>query len=223
MTKRRLFDVAVGALVLGGFVCYPVFAEGPVNVSVIEVVDDGSGGYKAWEDITDAMPGMTYSAIPRVKNDGSVPVRVELCLVESVINNVGDEVIFPFDAFIVNAGAGWSFNVEGSVGMRCYDYDSSLAVGGMTEPLFTEVTLNSELENEFENNTFSLHLVANAIEDGGGDEPDVPTEDPSVPGSPDTGENTFSYLENVSPLLFATGGVVLFAMLVYVLRVRGKN
>ena len=33
------------------FVYSPVFAEGPVDIEIVEVVEDGSGGFKPWEDI----------------------------------------------------------------------------------------------------------------------------------------------------------------------------
>ena len=47
------------------FVTLPVSAVGPVDIEIVEVVDDGSGGFSPWQDITSAMPGETYSAIPR--------------------------------------------------------------------------------------------------------------------------------------------------------------
>ena len=60
MTKGEIFGISmisVLSLGVGGFIGFPVFAEGPVDISIVEKVDDGHGGYKEWEDITGAMPG----------------------------------------------------------------------------------------------------------------------------------------------------------------------
>ena len=87
MTKRNAFSAVVcGAALVSGLVSVPVLASGPVDISIVEVVDDGMGGYKPWEDIVGAMPGETYSAIPRIKNNGLVVAEVEMCLSESATN-----------------------------------------------------------------------------------------------------------------------------------------
>ena len=89
-----------GALSLTGcFISSPVFAEGPVDISMIELVDDGTGEYKPWEDIVGAMPGMTYSAIPRVKNNGDVEVSVRMCLSQSATDSGGGSIMLPANTF----------------------------------------------------------------------------------------------------------------------------
>ena len=169
MTKREMYFGMICALVSatsGSFVGSPVFAEGPVDISIVELVDDGSGGYKPWEDITGAIPGMTYSAIPRVRNDGTVSTDVRMCLSESAVNAAGDSIALPANTFGINIGSGWNLDNEGVANItdpasgNCYKYSGELAVGDVTEPLFTEVMLSSVLGNEYKNSTFSLHLEA---------------------------------------------------------------
>lgn len=228
MTERRMLGVMAGALAvaLGGqFVYSPVFAEnGPVDISIVELVDDGSGGYKPWEDITGAMPGETYSAIPRVRNDGSISVDVRMCLSESATNVGGETINLLANTFGILINENWTLDNSGvsnpgdPAAGNCYDYNNKLAVGEVTEPLFTSVTLSSELGNEYENSTFNLHLEAEAT----GDEIPTPTPDtpesPDTPSSPDTGGNAFSYLANISPVLISAGAIILFAVIAYTIR-----
>ena len=221
---RKMFGVSLMGVLMGLFVCSPVFANGPVDISIVEKVDAGSEGYKEWQDIVGAMPGETYSAIPRVKNDGSVPVAVRMCLSESATNAEGETINLPANTFGIVIGDGWTLdsasggNPGDPASGNCYNYNAELAVGETTEPLFTEVTLSSELGNAFENSTFNLHLEAEAV---GGDAPapvpDTP-ETPDVPSSPDTGVNTFSYFANISPVLISVGAITLFAVVAYALR-----
>lgn len=225
MLRGKIYSTAVLSCVVAGcFVCSPVFADGPVNISIIEVVDDGNGGYKAWEDITDAMPGMTYSAIPRVKNDGAEAVSIQMCLSQSVKDVDGNEKVSPVKAFEVNINPNWTFDAEGSNDKDCYNYNVKLPVGEMTEPLFTEVTLSGSVGNGYENNTFGLHLDAEAT---GEEYPPVPEpDDPGasdIPSSPDTGGNTFSYLANISPVLISGGAITLFAVVACVIRDLAKK
>lgn len=208
MTKKTFGVSLVSALMLvGSFSCFPVFADGPVNISIVETVDDGAGGYKNWEDITGAMPGMTYSAIPRVRNDGVMPVSVRMCLSESATDALGNSINLPANTFGIDIDSRWVLDSESSkdpsdpaVG-NCYDYNAMLEPGAMTEPIFTEVRLSSELGNEYENSTFGLHLDAEA-------KGDLPVE-PDNPNSPDTGANSAreAFLIN-SGLIFATAGVL---------------
>ena len=46
MTKGEIFGISmisVLSLGVGGFIGFPVFAEGPVDISIVEKVDDGHG------------------------------------------------------------------------------------------------------------------------------------------------------------------------------------
>lgn len=208
MTQRKVYDVVAGSLALvmvGQFVCFPVFAEGPVNIEILQVVDEETG--EAWQDIVGAMPGVTYSAIPRVRNDGVVPVSVRMCLSESATDALGNSINLPANTFGIDIDSRWVLDSESSkdasdpaVG-NCYDYNAMLEPGAMTEPIFTEVRLSSELGNEYENSTFGLHLDAEA-------KGDLLVE-PDNPNSPDTGANSAreAFLIN-SGLIFATAGVL---------------
>lgn len=218
MIKREMFGISViSVLSLGMFVAVPVFAEGPVDINIVEKVDDGSGGYKDWEDITDAMPGMTYSAIPQIKNDGEMATPVTMCLSESGKNGEGEEIALDARTFQIDINDSYWTKVSGkdsggavaSPISVCYKYNVDLAVGELTEPLFYEVYLSEELGNEHQNATFTLHLDAYAGED--------------VPEEPDTGAFTNSEPLTTGGFVVLSLGAVILTILVFCLLKRRRG
>ena len=205
MTKKSVFGAcATSALMagfVGGFMGCPVMAEGPVDIRIVEKVDDGSGGYREWQDITGAMPGMSYSAIPAVENQGALPAYVWMCLSQSVTS--GGQALPRDNIFDINIKSEWvpetkEFADKYLGAGKCYRYDSMLEVEDTTKPIFTEVTLSPALANEYQNATFSLHLDAYALDEipeepGGADDPgDSAATDVNTPSNPDTGNITKS-------------------------------
>ena len=227
MTERRLFGVGAASILsiacAGGFVYSPVFAENPVDISIVELVDDGSGNLNPWQDITDAMPGMSYSAIPRVLNNGTISVPVTMCLSESGMDVMGNVIELDAGTFQIDINDGYWTKISGedSDGVVvspitvCYKYNSELAVEETTEPLFYAVHLSERLGNEHQNATFSLHLEAYAGEEVPVDEETDGNEE-VLPSNPDTGANT-----NSEPLTtgwyvsLSVGLVALIGMIIY--------
>ena len=152
IAKKSIF----GAVMIGvlSFVGFPVFADGPVDISIIELVDDGSGGYRPWQDIVGAMPGETYSAIPRVLNNGEETVTVRMCLSESATDSAGGVIDLPPNTFGISINQHWVIdndelsNVSDPASGNCYKYDSDLNPGVLTESIFTEVSLNPAHGNQ---------------------------------------------------------------------------
>jgi|GEM_PF-6439750 len=224
--KGKLYVSLASVLSLtlaGQFVYSPVFANGPVNISIVEMADDGSGNLNLWEDITGAMPGMNYSAIPRVLNNGDVAVPVTMCLTESGIDVEGNMIELDAGTFQIDINDTYWTRVSGedndgivaSPIMVCYKYSSDLAVGDMTEPLFHEIYLSEQLGNEHRNATFNLHLEAYA--ESGDIAPDE-SSSVAVPGEPDTGVFTESEsLTTVEYVFLSLGAAGLVGMMVYLL------
>lgn len=222
MTKEGKICFSVAGILFGGmvgsFISFPVFADGPVDISIVETVDDGAGGYKNWEDITGAMPGMTYGAIPRILNSGEVAVGVRMCLEESGVNATGDDILLPDGTFTIDINEDFwkketGIDNNGTINSPisvCYKYNTDLAVGAMTEPLFYEVSLSSELGNEYRDSTFSLHLLADAAGD--------------LPANPDTGVSTNSEpLTVVGYVSLSAGLVILVGMIIYLLSKKAQK
>ena len=218
MTKKSLLGAAVvGAL---SFVGCPVFAEGPVDVTIVEKGDDGSGGIiSEWQDITGAMPGMTYNAVPQVRNDGTITVPVTMCLTESGKDREGNDIELAPRTFQIDINDDDWTKISGNDSggavaspiLVCYKHNTELAPGELTEPLFHEVYLSEELGNAHQNATFTLHLDAYAREDAPEDDPTVVT-----PEEPDTGVFTNSEpLTTGGYVVLSLGVAVLFSMISY--------
>lgn len=229
MLRKELFGLGgMMALVMaGGFICSPVFAEGPVDITIVEKGDDGSGGIiSEWQDIAGAMPGMTYNAVPQVRNDGTITVPVTMCLTESGKDGEGKDIVLDPKTFQIDINDGhWTkMSGEDSGGavaspiLVCYKHNTELAPGELTEPLFHEVHLSEELGNEHQNATFTLHLDAYAGEDVSEDDPTVVT-----PEEPDTGAFTNSEPLTVGGYVVLSLGAVILTILVFCLLKRRRG
>lgn len=224
MSKKLLFGLVVASLPLIGF---PVFAEGPVDISIVEEVDDGTGIYRDWEDITSAMPGMTYSAIPRIKNNGTISVSAVMCLTESGVDANGNAIGLDTGTFSIEINHSYWTRISGADNSGtvtspievCYKYHTKLEVDEITEPLFSEVYLSDRLGNEYGNATFSLHLDAYAEEDHP-DEPAATDETPDeTPNEPNTGLFTNSASLTTEGYVFLSiGAVLLISMTIWWLK-----
>lgn len=211
MTRKMFGICMVGVVVacfFGSLVGFPVFAEeGPADIEIVEVIDDSTG--EVWHDITDAMPGEVYGAIPRVKNNGSVDVNVRMCISRSGNNRAGEAIEVTNEHISVNLEPGWT-KEEGA---ECYDYDSVLAVGESTAPLFSSISINN-LGNEHQGATFSLHLDAFAV----GGSPDEESGETGGPSSPDTGAaNGSEALTRPAAIGLAVGAAILISMTIYLI------
>ena len=222
MTKKELISSVAISVLAGGFVAFPVFAESPVNISIVEMGDDGAGNLiSEWQDITGAMPVMTYNAVPRIKNDGTETVTVRMCLSESGVDAEGNVITLENGTFAIDINdAYWTKDVGSDEGGTvsspidvCYKYNAELMTGEATEPLFSKVSLSSELGNEYKNATFNLHLYAEAI----GDIPEP------APTNPDTGGGTVGLRSAADVIPYALGGAALVVLAIHLLRNSSKK
>lgn len=138
-----------------------VITSAGVSISLIEETDslDASGAPIPFEDIENALPGETYSKIPKVKNVDSGDAWIRMKLEKSVRLADGSTGELPEDAFI------FDFDTENWEEKDGYFYYKKvLTPGETTEPLFTTVTLKKELENKFMDAKFMLDINAEAVQ-----------------------------------------------------------
>lgn len=218
MTKQKLLQITKNlSIIILTMICsasactllHPisnVFAEdNPVDIEIVEVSNDGSGNFIPWHDITNAMPGETYSAIPRILNKGSIEISTTICLSQSGEDALGNQITIPGDTFIISFGTNWTKRAD----TNCYDYNYSLSPNSFTEPLFDSITINSNLDNSYQNATFNLHLYAEAR----GDIPDVP-DTPDTPNNPDTGIFTSIFSSEALPVITTATSAIILALIV---------
>lgn len=221
--KNLLITVTsiISLVISGGFISSPVFAENPVDIEIVEIADDGSGNYVPFQDITNALPGETYSLIPQVLSHSETDISIRVCLNESGQDSSGNPISIPNDTFIININSHWLPDSEAN----CYKYDSSLNPESLTSPIFEEVTINNAINNEYQNATFNLHIYAEGItgEPDSQDEPSEPDEQskesssnitpPSTPSSPDTGFYTF--ISSALPTISIIAALIMVGTLIF--------
>ena len=132
---------------------------GDVSIQIVELTDatDENGEPIPFENLTGVMPGAEISKIAMVENTGSNSVYVRVS-VETVIEfaQETDEIA---DLSLVAL----DFNTEDwTYSDGYYYYNSVLAPGASTEPLFTTVAFAPSMGNIYQNSTASVNLIAQA-------------------------------------------------------------
>jgi len=164
MKKKNMVLLAALALLVGlvayGTVAYfsgeahvtNVITTGTVDIAVVEDWDpqDGKG----------VMPGQSVKKVVQVENTGTGDawVRVQ---VENTVTTAPGEVITDVNAllsFDINE-TDW---VQGADGY--YYYKQPLASGAKTNPLFTQVTLSTEMGNDYQGREISVDVSAQAVQ-----------------------------------------------------------
>lgn len=173
--KTKTFIAAVVVLLLlvtvWGSVAYYVTIEtahnvvssGGVDIALFELVDenDENGNPKYFSDIHNAAPGETYSKIPYVENldTGSAWLRNALKVTVTTSDGVVHEIDDWSTILAIDIDEGnWTLNGG------YYYYDTALAAGEKTEPMFHSVTIRDDLPAEYLSSTITLKIDAEAVQ-----------------------------------------------------------
>ena len=142
-----------------------VITAGNVKIALQEMMlaEDGET-LVPFKDAYGVMPGTDISKIVTVKNTGDNPayVRVKVDSIINVADKEKDEALSEqFDAYIsydINT-TNWTYKDDGY-----YYYNTSLAAGAQTEPLFTTVMFSRLMPNEFQNTSAEINITAYATQ-----------------------------------------------------------
>jgi len=174
MSKRKFILVSLVLAVIAGagiwgtsayFVSeekvHNIITSGGISIDLLEETSakDENGDPVPFSDIENAMPGETYSKIPKVKNTDSGDAWVRIKIEKSVRLADGLTAEVPEGALLLDLNTENWLEKDGY-----YYYSKILKPTETTEPLFTTLTLKKELENEFMDAKFSLDLTAEAVQ-----------------------------------------------------------
>lgn len=133
-----------------------VLTTGGVEIAVQEWADEEKT--KPFEDLTGIMPGMTVTKIAEIKNTGASDAWVRV-KVEKSIKLQGEGTP---DTDLVELNLNLTDWTQGKDGYLYYN--KVLKPGEVTEPLFTAVTFNVTMGNEYQNATATVDVVAHAVQ-----------------------------------------------------------
>ena len=132
-----------------------VITTGGVEIAVQEWADEEKT--KPFEDLTGIMPGMTVTKIAEIKNTGASDAWVRV-KVEKNIELKGEGTPDTGLVELALNTADWT-EKDGY-----YYYTKALKPGEVTAPVFTSVTFNATMGNEYQNATATVDVSAQAVQ-----------------------------------------------------------
>ena len=132
-----------------------VITTGGVEIAVQEWADEEKT--KPFEDLTGIMPGMTVTKIAEIKNTGASDAWVRV-KVEKNIKLKGEGTP---DTGLVELALNTAYWTEKD---GYYYYTKALKPGEVTAPVFTSVTFNATMGNEYQKATATVNVSAQAVQ-----------------------------------------------------------
>ena len=132
-----------------------VITTGGVEIMVREWADEDR--QTPFEDLTGIMPGMTVTKIAEIKNTGASDAWVRV-KVEKNIQLKGEGTPDTGLVELALNTADWTER-DGY-----YYYTKALKSGEVTAPIFTAVTFNAAMGNEYQNATATVDVFAQAVQ-----------------------------------------------------------
>lgn len=134
-----------------------VITTSGVAIQLHEFSDNGGDGLTPWKDVEGVMPGAEISKIVTVENTGASDVWVRIKVDKTILlanQDKGNPEVMKLD---INP----EFWTEQD---GYYYYKSPLAPGYSTRELFTTVTFDPEMGNEYQGSTAHIDVKADAVQ-----------------------------------------------------------
>ena len=176
--KRRLVLLAlalcIAAVTATGTLAYFTAEETAHNVITTGYLDmilhETTTGGKPFpeEGLDNLMPGMVVDKRVTVENAGTVDFYLRVALDEEITPAQGVQAELNFDHITLDINEDdWTLAKDGY-----YYYNSAIKAGETTEPLFTTVTFEPEMGNEYMNAHVEITVRAQAVQSrNNGDSP----------------------------------------------------
>lgn len=133
-----------------------VITTGGVEIAVQEWADEDKT--QPFEDLMGVMPDATVTKIAEVKNTGASDAWIRVRVDKAIKLAGAGEVDLDMVEVIVDR----TYWTDGNDGY--YYYHSALKPGETTAPIFSEVTFNAYMGNEYQNATATVDVVAQAVQ-----------------------------------------------------------
>lgn len=133
-----------------------VITTGGVDIAVQEWADEAKT--QPFEDVTGIMPGMTVTKIAEIKNTSASDAWVRVKLTKRIQLKGDGTPDTGLVALHYNTAA-WTQGEDGY-----WYYSKALKSGEVTEPVFTDVTFNVAMGNEYQNATATVDVAAQAVQ-----------------------------------------------------------
>lgn len=165
--KRKILILSVlaicAAILAAGSLAYftaDTRAHNVITTGGVDIVLDewaNAGRTEPFEDRTDVMPGAEITKIAEVRNTGSGSVWVRVSVSVETHDAKGGQLNPAVVALDIN-DTDWIYQ-DGY-----YYYNRALAPGETTAPIFTTVTFDANMGNEYQNATANVDVNAFAVQ-----------------------------------------------------------
>lgn len=132
-----------------------VITTGGVKIAVQEWADEGK--QTPFTDLNGVMPGVPVTKIAEIKNTGASDAWIRVKVDKNIQRQDGGEPDADLVGLELNT-TDWAENGG------YYYYKNALKPGEVTKPIFTAVTFNAAMGNEYQNATASVDVFAQAVQ-----------------------------------------------------------
>lgn len=172
-TKAKLFTIAILAITVATLAsttlayfnaentAHNVITTSGVEIEIQEWADEDKT--EEFEDLSGVMPGATETKIAEVKNTGGAPAWIRVKIEKKIELKEDGEVDLDLVKLDIDTDnwtekGGW------------YYYNTAVPAGAVTEPIFTTVTFDTTMGNEYQNSKATVTVYAQAVQsDNNGD------------------------------------------------------
>lgn len=142
-----------------------VITTGTIDISLQETTKDADGNQVAFpgEGISGVMPGVSVDKLVTVKNEGTSDAWIRVGVVNKITAADG-KTDLPLT--LAKGGDVLSFDIQSkwTESGGYYYYNDPVGANESTEPLFTQVTFNTAMGNEYQGCTAYVDVVAEAVQ-----------------------------------------------------------
>lgn len=170
--RRKIFTLAIITICLSFLVygtlayftaedtAHNVITSGEIKIELLEWADDEKTTPFPLDGVGGVLAGSEITKIVEVKNTASNAAYIRIKVEKLVALNPATESDPNPDMLSLDLNLDdWTKEADGF-----YYYNHALQAGETTKALFTKVSFNTEMNNDYQNAEFSVNLLAQAVQ-----------------------------------------------------------